>query len=360
MPRSFVVLAVLAATCLVAAQAAGEKVTHLTPSTFDSVVGQDKPALVEFFAPWCGHCKRLAPIYAELADKFSKENVVIADVDADQHKELSSRFGVQGFPTIKYFPARSTEGEDYNGGRELEDLVDFINRKAGTNVHLQVAKTAVTVLTDDNFDSIVLDSSKHVFVEFYAPWCGHCKRLAPTWDELGKTYDGESDVVIAKLDADRWKAKATKYGVTGYPTLMSFPKYNKEGIRYQGGREIKDLVDHVNKEAGAQRTPGGGFTEEAGRVPELDDLAKQFVAAAAAERAAIITKAEAAVAATAGTRHADTAKFYVTTMKKVLENPGFAAKEVTRLDSLVKAPGTQPAKKAEFSKRMNIVKLFAQ
>ena len=62
----------------------------------------------------CGHCKKLAPDYEIVADTFANsKEVLIAKVDADQHKSLGSRFGVQGFPTLKWFPKGSTEPEEY-------------------------------------------------------------------------------------------------------------------------------------------------------------------------------------------------------------------------------------------------------
>src|SRR5947209_7408831 len=85
-------------------------VIDLLPSNFDDIVlNSGKPALVEFFAPWCGHCKSLAPVYEELASTFesAKDKVTIAKVDADAEKDLGRRFGVQGFPTLKWFDGKS-------------------------------------------------------------------------------------------------------------------------------------------------------------------------------------------------------------------------------------------------------------
>lgn len=59
------------------------------------------------------------------------DGVLIAKVDADAEKELAGRFEVRGFPTLKWFPAGSTEPEDYSGGREAADFVEFINGKTG-------------------------------------------------------------------------------------------------------------------------------------------------------------------------------------------------------------------------------------
>ncbi len=114
--KTLILLCSLVFVSLTSIVASADNVVKLTPATFDTYVGGDRPALVEFFAPWCGHCKKLAPIYEELGALFAKEPVIIASVDADEHKSLGSKFGVTGFPTIKYFPAHSTVAEDYNGG----------------------------------------------------------------------------------------------------------------------------------------------------------------------------------------------------------------------------------------------------
>lgn len=72
----------------------------------------------------------------------------------------------------------------------------------------------VVHLTDSNFDSIV-DGSKHVMVEFFAPWCGHCKTLAPEYKILGSVYEAGDDVIIADVDATENPAVAKKFAVQG-------------------------------------------------------------------------------------------------------------------------------------------------
>ena len=150
-------------------------VLDLIPSNFDDVVLKSgKPALVEFFAPWCGHCKSLAPVYEELATSFesAKDKVTVAKVDADAEKELGRRFGVQGFPTLKWFDGKSETPEDYTGGRDIESLTEFIQGKVGIKAKgKKVAPSAVEMLTDTTFKSQI-GGDKDVLVAFTAPWCG--------------------------------------------------------------------------------------------------------------------------------------------------------------------------------------------
>ena len=142
--------------------------------TPDIVLKSGKPALVEFFAPWCGHCKSLAPVYEELATnfEFAKDKVTIAKVDADAEKDLGRRFGVQGFPTLKWFDVKSDEPEDYKSGRDLESLTAFITEKTGVKAKAKKGeKTAVEMLTDTTFKEQV-GGDKDALVAFTAPWCG--------------------------------------------------------------------------------------------------------------------------------------------------------------------------------------------
>lgn len=164
-----------AALAAVSTAAAGS-VLDLTPKNFDKeILKSGKPALVEFFAPWCGHCKTLAPIYEELAGSFEsvKDKVTIAKVDADEHKELGKKYEIQGFPTLKWFDGTGkSKPEDYKGGRDLESLSAFIAEKTG--VKAKKAKSAasqVEFLTDSTFAEKV-GKDQDALVAFTAPWCG--------------------------------------------------------------------------------------------------------------------------------------------------------------------------------------------
>lgn len=322
-----------------------------------------KAALVEFYAPWCGHCKHLEPEYDKVGDAFAdSKEVLIAKVDADAHRDLGSQFEVQGFPTLKFFPKGWKSGDEtipYEDARTSEALIEFVNKNSGAKPKKTKALPSnVVELTNKNFNEIVLDSTKNVLVEFYAPWCGHCKRLVPDYEKVSGIFKNDKDVVIAKIDADQaaHKELASKYGVTGFPTLKWFAKgSNKEAQEYSSGRDVASFVSFINEKAGTHRTKDGSLTESAGRVSALDALASSF---ASGDKAALLKEATAAAAALTGV-DATNAKLYLKYMEKIqAEGKNFITTELARLARLIESPSTAPSKIDEFTVRKNILSAF--
>lgn len=105
----------------------------------------------------------------------------------------------------------------------------------------------VRVIVGTQFKEIVLDDTKDVFVKYYAPWCGHCKKLAPIWDELAEAYASNTDLVIAKFDATANEAEGVN--VRGYPTLIFYPKGGSEPVTYDGDRDLEGFKNWLNENA---------------------------------------------------------------------------------------------------------------
>ncbi|XP_070543063.1 protein disulfide-isomerase A3-like [Ptychodera flava] len=98
-----------------------------------------------------------------------------------------------------------------------------------------------------NFEDVVMAEDKDVLIEFYAPWCGHCKNLAPKYDEVAEKLKDDENIVIAKMDATANDAPP-QFEVRGFPTLYWVPMDNKPK-KYEGGREVDDFIKYIKKEA---------------------------------------------------------------------------------------------------------------
>lgn len=489
MKMNGVLLMILSLAALASSDVAEEEgVLVLTNDNFDAVIAEHQHILVEFYAPWCGHCKSLAPEYAKAATQLKTEGsaVKLAKVDATVETSVAEKFEVRGYPTLKFF--NGGKPSEYGGGRTADDIISWLTKKTGPpakaitsaedlqafidsaevvvvgffadpsveafstyieaaveidgmsfgivssselaashsvegdavvlfkkfderrnvlpvegltkeavkkhvaenslplvieftqetaqkifggdiknhlllfvdksaaefdKVHGEFAAAAknhkghvlfifiniaeednerileffgltkddcptvrlinlgedmtkfkpgtfdltadgissfvqeyrdgklkpflmseeipadwdsapVKILVGKNFEAVAKDPTKNVFVEFYAPWCGHCKQLAPIWDQLGEKFQEKEDIVIAKMDSTANEVEDVK--VHSFPTLKFFPA-GAEGkvIDYNGARTLDAFVKFL--ESGG--TVGAG--EEVGEEEEEEE-----------------------------------------------------------------------------------------
>jgi len=101
---------------------AEELVTTLTNANFDGFIRSNSKVLVQFYAPWCGHCKKLGPEYERAAEKL-KGRVPLAKVDATVETALSTKYGVKSYPFLKWF--EDTRDTEYDGARTTDAIVEY-------------------------------------------------------------------------------------------------------------------------------------------------------------------------------------------------------------------------------------------
>jgi len=215
-----------------------DDVIELTASNFKKqVLDSDSVWIVEFYAPWCGHCKSLVPEYKKAA-KALKGIAKVGAVDMTQHQSVGAPYNVQGFPTIKIFGGDKDKPTDFKAARTADALVNSVISalQDTANARLKGKKSGggsssssggkrgsgndVVELTDANFEDMVLKSKDLWLVEFFAPWCGHCKSLEPHWKAAASELKGK--VRLGAVDATVHTVIAGKFNIRGFPTIKYF------------------------------------------------------------------------------------------------------------------------------------------
>jgi len=196
----------------------------------------------------------------KVATEFSSYNFAVANKDdfGSELNELGFDFVEGDKPVVaakdaqglKYRMEAITEAKDF-----VPKLKEFLTQLEAGNLEPYLkseavpdnSNNAVKVAVAKNFEELVTKSEKDVLVEFYAPWCGHCKKLTPIYDELGEKMAKEN-VEIVKMDATA-NDVPPQYDVKGFPTLYWLPKGTKKPVSYNGGRELDNFIEYIAENA---------------------------------------------------------------------------------------------------------------
>lgn len=192
---------------------------------------KDSPILAMFYAPWCGYCKKIKPDFGAAATELKSKAILAAlDVTRPELYEFQAVYNVTGFPTILYFENHKLKFP-YSGQHTKDGIISWMKSpiESGTKtvgaveeISWSDEKTDVFHLNDENFDTFLKEHSS-VLVMFYAPWCGHCKAMKPTYAEVAKILkDENSNGVLAAFDASKEKKIAEKFDIKGFPTVKYF------------------------------------------------------------------------------------------------------------------------------------------
>ncbi|KAG9102339.1 protein disulfide-isomerase precursor [Ceratobasidium sp. 370] len=211
-----------------------------TDSKKDAIIAEITPIAKEFKGKvnfvWIDAVK-----YAEHAKSLNLLDVKWpAFVVDDMSKSLKYPLDQSSDPTAASVTAHVT---DFIAGK--------LTPKLKTDPVPETQDEASYTLVGSQFEEVVFDDSKDVFAEFYAPWCGHCKRLKPIWENLAELYQGQKDkLTVLKMDATTNDLPASAgFKISGFPAIKFKPAGTKTFIDYEGDRSIESLIEFVQTHA---------------------------------------------------------------------------------------------------------------
>ncbi|XP_056406664.1 protein disulfide-isomerase [Hyla sarda] len=260
-------------------------VIEFTEQTAPKIFGGEIKTHILQFLP------KSLPDYQDKLDNFKKAAesfkgkilFIFIDSDHTDNQRILEFFGLkkEECPAVRLITLEEemTKYKPESDDLSAEKIKDFCNRflEGKVKPHLMSQeipedwdKTPVRVLVGKNFEEVAFDENKNVFVEFYAPWCGHCKQLTPIWDQLGEKFKDHENIVIAKMDSTANEIEAVK--IHSFPTLKYFPAGSeRKVVDYNGERTLDGFTNFLT--SGGQDVAADEDLEDLDEAdePELDD-----------------------------------------------------------------------------------------
>ncbi|KAF2736590.1 thioredoxin-domain-containing protein [Polyplosphaeria fusca] len=242
MVRSTALVAAAASVLAVQADSLYSKnsaVLQITGVDYDRVIGKSNyTSIVEFYAPWCGHCKNLKPSFEKAAKSLAGiAKVAAVNCDDEMNKPFCGQMGVQGFPTLKIVKPGKKPGktivEDYQGPREAKAIIDAVKDKIPNKVKTLRDSTLDAWLKENN------ETAKAILFSEKGLVSATLKTLAIDF----------SDVIPVAQIRNKEKAAMETFGVEQVPTLILLPGGTKDAITYEGEMKKEAMVDFLSQAA---------------------------------------------------------------------------------------------------------------
>jgi len=183
--------------------------------SFSTFLAENKKAtLIEFYAPWCGHCKKLLPEFEKAAEELSEDGIKLGKVDCtgDDTKAVCDKFKVRGYPTIKFF--KDEEPQEYQGGRVSAEIVNYLQSRTGP-----------AVADADTADKITAAAAKKVTVVIFQ------KDKTGDFEAFTKVADGMRDDARFFISTDEAMAKTLE---AEFPSVTLFRSFDEKVVKFDG------------------------------------------------------------------------------------------------------------------------------
>jgi len=220
-------------------------VLQLNAKSYDQLIAKSNhTSIVEFYAPWCGHCQNLKPAYEKAAKNLAGlAKVAAVDCDEEKNKAFCGSMGVQGFPTLKIVRPGKKAGkpvvEDYQGARAAKAIVDAVVDKIPNHVKRVTDKGLDTWMKEGN------DTAKAILFSDKGTTSALLRALAI--DYLGS-------ISFAQI-RDKEKDAVSTFGVSKYPTFMLLPGGDKDAVVYDGELKKDAMSTFLASASGASPNP---------------------------------------------------------------------------------------------------------
>ncbi|KAH0788995.1 Thioredoxin family protein [Histomonas meleagridis] len=313
---------------------------EITSKNIDQIIGGNRPAMVKFYSTQCGHCRAMAEDFAEAANAYN--DVVFGGVNCLEEKKICKKFKIEGYPTIMLYKAKEKTGIEFEGSRTVESFCNFVENY--TNIKAKLPPQYLIDLNPLNFDNVTA-SHKCVFNTFFAPWCGHCKHFLPQAKIAANAFQADPQIVVSRLDCEKYKDICSKYGVDGFPTIKLF----KEGetIDYSGSRTAESVVNFINDNCGTERDVNGLLNDAAGLIKDAAPIVAEFLTAE--DKSPLVEKMKAVSGA----------EFYVKVMERyIAKGQEQIKKDIETMSKILESRKGSFASLDGMKKRLNVFEQF--
>ncbi|CCA75808.1 related to protein disulfide isomerase-Laccaria bicolor [Serendipita indica DSM 11827] len=215
---------------------------------------------VEFFSPYCPHCTAFKPDWTKIvAARDDPPRLNLAQVDCVANGDLCRAQNVPYYPYLRLYrnEVNGTQTQDvFGGSRTIENIEKWLDERSpkpksnsipqhNDQVSIQQKKYnvdgKVLVLGANTFREQV--AKEPTFVKFFAPWCGHCQKLAPKWVELAEKLKGV--INVAEVNCDAHGTLCRDQEIEGYPTVTLY--LNGKKVDYTGSKSVPAMEDFARK-----------------------------------------------------------------------------------------------------------------
>lgn len=271
-----------------------DALTQVSDKTFKLIVlDSNKYVLVDFYADWCRHCKKLMPTLEELNEKFSdySNQIDFVKVNGDKDGKIMGRkYSPIGYPTVLLFHGKDSDPIEFNGLRDLDSLSNFVQQVTGIRLNkikeddpVEIVPETdntpstpeVITLNENNYSELVENSSDPIIIAFGATWCEYCRKLDPVFDELATKIYANDNLKFAKVTLDQADSNyfTSKFKIETIPTIIYFNNnLQKDYVIHKGDQSYKKMTETINKLYDLSRDIHGKPLPNSGNLKQIDDL----------------------------------------------------------------------------------------